>query len=218
MRGVLALVAMTYFAATSTSPTPFSRPCPIDSNDVTGIATSHIARLPNRRSKTAVKRRSVSPAFEVSPVTAASGRRCEITGSRTNSFSGNAFSVKIGRGKLRLPLGQPVSLQKPRMWRTNPRMVSALTASPNAGISDDSPTAGPPWEIASSQSASGSAVVTWHSVKSIGSTVTVGSATRPEPSAAWQRAHHASHISGTVTGCACEPSAATTIATPITSR
>ncbi len=48
-----------------------------------------------------------------------SSEKCEIAGSITSSFSGNAFSVRIGRGKLVLPLGHPVSLQKPRMCETN---------------------------------------------------------------------------------------------------
>ena len=122
------------------------------------------------------------------------------TGSMMNSFSGNAFSVKIGRGKFMLPCGQPVSSQKPRMYSTKPCTCSGVSVSPNAGICDESPTAGPPSAIASSQSASGSAVAVLHSVKSSGTTSTVGSVTFPLPSCAWHRAHHSFHISGIVTG------------------
>ncbi len=62
---------------------------------------SYIARLPIRRSNTFIHSISVSagmPPFSL---------RWLTTGSIRNSFSGNAFSVRIGRGKLRLPLGQP---------------------------------------------------------------------------------------------------------------
>ena len=48
----------------------------------------------------------------------------------------------------------------------------------------DRPTPGPPFAIARSQSASGSAVVSLQSVKSIGTTVMVGSLTLPVPSSA----------------------------------
>ena len=106
----------------------------------------------------------------------------------------------IGRGKLLLPLGQPASLQKPRMCDTNPEICAAVRESSKPGISDDKPTPGPPFAMARSQSASGSGVVTLHSVKSIGSTVMVGSLTLPLPSPAWQRAHQAPHISGIVVG------------------
>ena len=40
-------------------------------------------------------------------------------GRMTSSFSGNAFSVKIGRGKFMFPLGHPRSRQNVRMWLTN---------------------------------------------------------------------------------------------------
>ncbi len=105
-------------------------------------------------------------------------------GRSRNSFSGNAFSVMIGRGKLLLPLGQRVCLQKPRMCVTKPPIWLGVSESSNPGISDDRPTPGPPLAMARCQSASGSAVVQLHSVRSIGTTLMVGSFTLPLPSSA----------------------------------
>ena len=105
-------------------------------------------------------------------------------GNRTNSFSGNAFSVMIGLGKLLLPLGHRVSVQKPRMCVTNPAIWLGVSESSNPGISDDRPTPGPPFAMARCQSASGSAVVQRQSLRSIGTTVMVGSFTWPLPSSA----------------------------------
>ncbi len=74
----------------------------------------------------------------------------------------------MGRGKLRLPLGHRRSVQNVLMCATKPRIWSADSESSNAGICDESPTPGPPFAIARSQSASGSGEVTEQSVKSIG--------------------------------------------------
>src|SRR5688572_12677930 len=112
--------------ASATSPTP---PVHVVNTLVVirGTSISTIDRLPTRRSYIATRDASVIEG-------AGSSSQCDTAGTIRNSFSGKDFLVRIGRGKLLLPLGHPGSLQKLRMCDTNAVICAGVSESSNAGI------------------------------------------------------------------------------------
>src|SRR5256884_238365 len=102
----------------------------------------------------------------------------------THAAARYAFWREGTSGNFSAPDGDPGSPQKERAWRPTARICAGVPASPNAGMSSDSPNAAPPWATMLTQRSSVSAVDPLHSCRSAGGTssrVVAAGGPRPAP-------------------------------------